>query len=133
MANAIKISKPGFDVANTTENNLIFSSDYPLLKIHKQGSGRITTDGDGAATFVIPHDVGKIPMYFVKGEVTTDGFSLQPFLRQYPFSTYLGLGVFAYHIVKPFVDRIEVRFDIMGMVGQEFKFIYQIFEDPVIL
>lgn len=133
MANSFKISKPFADVKTAPDNDLIFNSDYPLFKIHKQGSGKITTDGFGLGTVEVLHDVGKVPMYFVLGEFTSDGFSLQTYLKQYPFAIYIGAGTYAYFIVKPHADKLEIRVDVPGMTNSTFKYIYYIFEDPIIL
>jgi hypothetical protein len=133
MASKIKISRPGYDVDTTPDNGLIFNSDYPLFKINKQGSGQVRLDTGGRATVTIPHDVGKIPMYFVKGEFTDSSTTKASYLAQYPVSIYLGLGVYAYHIVKPFKDKIQIIYYVPNLPNAVMKFIYYIFEDPIIL
>lgn len=58
----IKLAQPGFDVSTAGDENLIYDSNWPLLKIYKQGShkiGNATTD-----SVVVEHDLGFIPMFW---------------------------------------------------------------------
>ena len=133
MANAIRISKPGYDVNNAKDNELLFNSDYPMLKIHKQGTGKVRINTSGLAVYTIKHDVGKVPMYFVRGEVMLSATTKSTYLTQYPVSIFFGLGVYAYHKVKPYKDKIEIYWDLGPAKSQTIKFDYFIFEDPITL
>ncbi len=54
----IKISKPGFDAKDATENELVFSSKYAMLKTAVQGSQTGTS-------LTIPHNLGYTPTFKV--------------------------------------------------------------------
>lgn len=59
----IKVSQRGFDVKTAADYQMVFSSSWPLLKIHSQGSFTIndTTQDVTIAT----HNLGYVPMFWV--------------------------------------------------------------------
>ena len=63
---AIRVSRKGFDVFTCADNELLFSSDFPTLKIHMQGS---FTVGAGAST-VVDHGLGYEPVFWVFSDFT---------------------------------------------------------------
>lgn len=132
----IKISKPGSDVNTCPDNELIFNSNYPLLKVHKRGYSKIVTDGSDSIEVEIPHDVGLIPMYFVRGQMYDDAsITVSDKLYQYPKSVYHGVGANSYFKVIPYRNKIVIRFDFVGhtpSAGDVFNFDYIIYEDPIV-
>jgi len=61
----IKISKPNSDVLSTTENNLIFNSTYPALKVQSSGSGSVTLTGNQGMEVLVEHNLGYKPFFLV--------------------------------------------------------------------
>lgn len=61
----LKISKEGFDVKNVADNNLIFTSKYPALKIAYQGTGTQAFDEAGGFKELATHDLGYRPFFIV--------------------------------------------------------------------
>lgn len=135
MAGAIKISKQGSHVTDASDKDLIFNSDYPLLKIHKQGSGRVLVEDGVQARVIIPHNVGKVPMYFVRGETVVPGFSdaKSDGYGGYPMYAFFGLNRYGYAKVKPYKDRIEILWLYPFITPKFLYFDYFIFEDPIFL
>jgi len=87
----IKLAQPGYDVKTAGDENLIYNSNWPLLKIYKQGSYKI---GDCAASAVIiEHDLGFIPFYI--------------YYANTPITSWENFGAIG----------IEDRADFMGAVG----------------
>lgn len=69
----LKITKPGFDVASAAIVDQGFNSSVAnTLKIHTQGSTTITI-GSGAtsASATINHNLGRIPLVMVFGELNS--------------------------------------------------------------
>lgn len=61
-SNVIKLAQPGYDVKTAGDENLIYSSLWPLLKIYLQGSASIP---DVRATQTLAtHDLGYPPVYW---------------------------------------------------------------------
>lgn len=74
----IKISKPGFDVKTASDNELVFTSEYPALKIQGQGTGtRTFTDNEGFE-LLEEHDLGYIPFFNIWVD-TGAGYKMTPF------------------------------------------------------
>lgn len=53
-----KISRKGYDVNTCSDRELLFSSEWPLLKIHSQGTVDLTADGQT----IVTHNLGYNPM-----------------------------------------------------------------------
>ena len=69
----IKLAQPGYDVKTAGDENLIYNSNWPLLKIYKQGSYKI---GDCAVSAVIiEHDLGFTPFYIYFANMTIDSWN----------------------------------------------------------
>lgn len=64
----VKLAQPGIDVKTAGDENLVYNSNWPLLKIYKQGS--FTQNSFPASTGspqkikVINHDLGYTPMFW---------------------------------------------------------------------
>lgn len=58
-----KVSRPGFDVRTCADHELLFSSSWPLLKIHSQGSFSIPDTT--VQTTIATHGLGYVPMFWV--------------------------------------------------------------------
>ena len=58
----VKLAQPGYDVNTAGDENLVYNSNWPLLKIYKQDS---FTVADASQTVTITdHDLGFIPMFW---------------------------------------------------------------------
>ena len=129
----MKISKPGVDVKDASDNELIFNSDYPLFKIHKQGSGVLSVNPvDTLYTVDIPHSTGIVPMYFVWSEVFEEFFVKSAYFKPLPYSFYTFAGQSI--AFRPLMDtsKLRLEFDLtLYWFGTDtIKYFYVIFEDP---
>lgn len=68
----VKLAQPGFDVKTAGDENLIYNSNWPLLKIYKQGQW-IASNTAGSPT-IATHDLGFIPMYWVFSNLPLTGY-----------------------------------------------------------
>lgn len=61
----VKLAQPGYDVKTAGDENLIYNSNWPLLKIYKQGSFTTSQLSD-PYTFetVVKHDLGYFPFFW---------------------------------------------------------------------
>lgn len=138
MAKAIKITKPGFDVNSARDNELVFNSDYPLFKIHKKGAGHKVVTGSSYAgeTYTIYHDVGKIPLYMVRGQIVDSLFNdtkTEDYVP-YPGSRYFGLGTWGFEKVIPYPDKLVISWNYPNLTTpKDLFFDFWIFEDPIFL
>lgn len=132
----VKISKKGFDVKTAKDDELLFNSNYPMLKIHSQGAGALTcTVDEPIASIEIPHDLGIIPMYFVLAEVVDINYEIQPNFVQLPYIAYLGLGFSIAQRVFPNEANLRIEFDLVESFifgDTTLRYMYYIFEDPII-
>lgn len=62
----VKLAQPGYDVHTASDENLIFSSEWPLLKIYKQGPFKLTADGF-SQNVLAEHNLGYVPMFMYFG------------------------------------------------------------------
>lgn len=69
----IKVSRVGFDVNTCADNELLFSSDFPLLKM--SSTGTYTVSADVGAVTLETHGLGYYPAYTIY--YTTDGLTNQ--------------------------------------------------------
>lgn len=67
MNKVVKLAQPGYDVNTAGDQNLIYNSNWPLLKIYKTGS--FSTDSLGslgdAAAQIATHDLGYVPAFWI--------------------------------------------------------------------
>lgn len=139
MSKAIKITKPGFSVNTANDNDLVFNSDYPLFKIHRKGSGHKVVVGDsffGGEQYIIYHDVGKIPMYWVRGQIVDSLFNdtKTENYTQYPGSRYFGLGQYGLEKVIAYPDKLVISWYYPTLsTPKDLFFDFWIFEDPILL
>lgn len=72
----VKLAQPGYDVKTAGDENLIYSSKWPLLKIYKHGSFRVPDVSQ--ATTVTTHDLKFTPVFWYFSNATlnawTNGF-----------------------------------------------------------
>lgn len=68
----VKLAQPGYDVKTAGDENLIYSSAWPLLKIYKQGSVKFPA---ARLSELVKHDLGFIPFfwYFANTPIDTWG------------------------------------------------------------
>lgn len=72
MARVIKLAQKGYDVKTAGDENLIYSSEWPLLPIYKQGSFMI---GDVTQqTNIFTHNLGFVPMFWFFTNATIDAW-----------------------------------------------------------
>lgn len=66
----LKVSQDGAGVGTADVQQLSFTSQYFLLKVHAQGSTSLTVTSTGTAqTGTIPHNLGYVPAYIVWASV----------------------------------------------------------------
>lgn len=58
----VKLAQPGFNVRTAGDENLIYHSSWPLLKIYKEGS--YSTSEIGTRNVIAEHDLGFTPMFW---------------------------------------------------------------------
>lgn len=61
----VKLAQSGYDASTTGDENLVYSSSWPLLKIYKHGTVSFTgnvTDNNSAVT---THDLGYVPAFWI--------------------------------------------------------------------
>lgn len=61
-AKVVKLAQPGHDVQTAGDGDLIYNSNWPLLKIVGQGTVKL---GSGENDVLIPHNLGYAPMYWI--------------------------------------------------------------------
>lgn len=61
----LKISKPGFNVGTAGLGDLIMQSNYPILKVHSEGTGSIQVPNNGSTYNVTAktHNLGYTPLF----------------------------------------------------------------------
>jgi len=63
MAYGAKVSRRGFDVKTCADNELLFSSSFPLLKMHSTGT--YTVPGSVGTQDLTTHILGYVPLYTI--------------------------------------------------------------------
>jgi hypothetical protein len=69
----VKLAQPGFDVKTTGDENLVFNSNWPLLKIYKSGSYTISNLNNNQT--ITTHDLGYIPFIWFFSNATIDSWT----------------------------------------------------------
>lgn len=69
----VKLAQPGIDVKTAGDEHLVYNSNWPLLKIYKQGSWSTDNYTLGNNQVIATHDLGYPPffMYFVNNNIET--------------------------------------------------------------
>lgn len=62
VARVVKLAQPGYDVRTAGDENLIYSSQWPLLKIYK--SGPFTVNDVQQQQTIVNHDLGFPPIFW---------------------------------------------------------------------
>jgi len=100
-----KASQPGFDVLTAKDTDLLFSSSWPLLKVHYAGRKRITDTGVSQVLYT--HNLGYVPMFWVYIVSTTTRHTSYGFVdngqvaastTDIKFFTYGGAGTTNYDV-----------------------------------
>lgn len=88
----VKLAQPGFDVKTAGDENLIYNSNWPLLKIYKTGS--FTSNNIGATlgiiTEITQHDLGYVPMFWIYSNQPIESWSLTQTAALGNRSDYIG-------------------------------------------
>lgn len=75
MSKVIKLAQPGYNVNTAGDENLIYNSNWPLLKIYQQGSFS-SSDNATEHQLVTNHDLGYPPAFwFFSNQPATDWYS----------------------------------------------------------
>ena len=74
-----KIAQSGTDVNTATDDQLILSSDFNMLKIVDTGTLNLNTVPGGSNTVTHNHNLGYVPVGLVYTEFTTNSHSLLPY------------------------------------------------------
>lgn len=131
----IKISKPGVVVQDAGYDELIFTSEFPLFKIHAQGSGSATLNASGNATVTIAHGLSEKPYFLVYSQFYNSSGVLQTSYALLSFTVWPLGGLLAdIYIHNAYVDdtNLNIRYDMpSSKSGATIKYIYYIFEDPI--
>lgn len=134
----IKLSKEGKDVRFADYNELIFTSELPLLKVHKKGL--ISIDYRTPQTFAerivsVKHGLGYKPMFIAYTQYYTSDLSptFKSEYKQMSWSNYIGSGNFDKYLA--YTDSSHLHFDIViptiPVTRKTFNLFYFIFEDPI--
>jgi len=133
----IKVSKPGYDVADATDEQLVFSSKFDTLKILMVGEGTVPSPWDSgeeqyAVIDLTGLSLGYVPCFVVYTEIEggADGaFYLAPYTYPaggdssiMPFMTEEGLSIrFGYQSRGPSADY---AFDYKYIIYQNILYQY---------
>lgn len=129
----IKISKEGYNAEYTEDNNLIFNSKYPLLKINKQGSGVITPDPTLGRIIRIPHNLGYKPMFLAWTQYYDGDGNFVSRYRSLSFDS-TALTILGPTLYQAYSDEKDLVLEFTNPYCQQtipIKYIYYIFEDPI--
>lgn len=58
----VKLAQPGIDVKTAGDENLVYNSNWPLLKIYKQG--QVSIDAQSSRLKIVDHNLGYVPAYW---------------------------------------------------------------------
>lgn len=72
MANVVKVAQPGYDVKTTGDENLVYSSEWPLLPIYQQGP--VTVKDVSKSQILMIHDLTFNPLYWFFSNATITGW-----------------------------------------------------------
>jgi|SaaInlLV_10m_DNA_2_1039722.scaffolds.fasta_scaffold00542_4 hypothetical protein len=127
----IKIAKEGFDYIDG-DNNLIFNSVYPLLKIQSSGSGTLTLSSGAGSKTVVTHNLGYLPMFYVWINYAdiTSGTEIEK-LRMCSWSEYAGLGVSSKYDAWATTTTIELDVNTAKAGSETLDYRYVVFYDPL--
>lgn len=87
-----KLAQPGIDVKTAGDEHLVYNSNWPLLKIVKQGSFK-TSEFGTSGKVIVAHDLGYVPFffYFANTDITMwEGSSAVPPIVDTSRSEFLG-------------------------------------------
>jgi hypothetical protein len=136
MSYGLEISKPGKNVLTAGLKDLILSSDYPVLKIAKHGTGSITYTHDGATTddLIYTHDLEYKPQFRIMTQwFNIDTDNKETSYRIGPFIDAL-LGGAVYFSARAYVTTTELRYSVRSYTGSgtesvTLNFIYFLYYD----
>lgn len=136
----VKVSKEGKDVLTCGYNDLIFASEFPLLKVHKKGSGTVHIEpAVGTASADISHSTGITPMFLAFTQYA-DIFGAQwaGDYKQFSFSDIFpdAGGPMGYMNAWAYTDasylHLSWETDLQDPDdGTDVDYFYYIFEDPI--
>lgn len=61
----IKVTKPGQDVDTVADVDVMFSTKFSTLKVYREGTVQLTTDGSGNGSATVDHNLGFAPAFYV--------------------------------------------------------------------
>lgn len=84
----IKVAQPGYDVKTTGDENLIYSSEWPLLKIYKDSYFKVSDVSQ--TTVIADHDLGFVPVFWYFSNTALSAWSNSGVLTQESRSEFFG-------------------------------------------
>jgi len=136
----IRVSKEGQDVRTCGYNDLIFTSEFPLLKVHKSGRGTVhIAPVVGTATANIAHTVSVTPMFLAFTQYADiNSGQWDGDYKQFSFSSIdpSPEGATGYMHAVAYTDaghlHLSWETDLQNPVdGTDVAYFYYIFEDPI--
>lgn len=132
----IQISEEGHSYTEG-DAHLIYSSQYPTLKIFANGSWSATAASTSEpGVFTIHHNLGYKAMYFVFGQTMSFGDAdPSSFYESYPRHNYVGLQVYNNFNTTMGTDTLTITVDINGAEASlpaTFTGFYIIYYEPLV-
>lgn len=113
MSFGIKVSKPGIDVNQAADADLLFNTDEEMMKVYETGSFDISGAAD---TTIMTHNLGYVPMFIVFAEDSDGDVSLvttgsSQYVKMNNYNLILETGdLKGYYIV--YYNSLETELDI---------------------
>jgi hypothetical protein len=135
-----KMSKSGYDVKSCGYNELLFTSEFPLLKKHAEGEGTVHIEPVvGVESVEIDHSVGVAPMFFAKTQWADPLAGVwYTSYKQFSFSNIVPDpgGLLGYFQALAYTDAQHLYLswatDLQDPInGTDVNYQYIIFEDPI--
>jgi len=105
----VKIAKPGFSYGDGDEN-LVFNSSHPLLKILAHGTGTTTLSGGVSTKTIYTHNLGYKPMFYVWiNYLNIDTGTEIEKLRMCSWRDYYGVGVWSWYYAYATTTTIDLN------------------------
>jgi hypothetical protein len=84
----VKLAQPGYDARTAGDENLIYSSLWPLFKIYRQGSAIV--DDVSASQVLTTHDLSFVPVFWYFSNATINAWSASGTLATEERSEFFG-------------------------------------------
>lgn len=113
----IKIAEEGYDAKTAGLNNLVFHSEYPVLKIKESGATSITPIIDGALHTVTlhTHNLGYLPVFDCGFEYYNPTTSVK--VSRYRYGSRMDQGAGTFNVYFSYVDSAKLYFRYSLAIG----------------